>query len=176
MTKADKVRSATVQNRIVKTVVYCILTVYAFILLFPFYIILISALRPSMESYNVPFLYYIREFDVTGFVEIFTVDIYGISFVRSFFNTLLYVIPPTVVGLLVSAIAGFAFSKLRFPGKNVIFYGLLMTMMIPGTVTTRKMIRVGRSMTAFFHRLMIALRINTQTQTRMPANAWITTG
>ena len=102
MTKADKVRSATVQNRIVKTVVYCILTVYAFILLFPFYIILISALRPSMESYNVPFLYYIREFDVTGFVEIFTVDIYGISFVRSFFNTLLYVIPPTVVGLLVS--------------------------------------------------------------------------
>ena len=135
MTKADKVRSATVQNRIVKTVVYCILTVYAFILLFPFYIILISALRPSMESYNVPFLYYIREFDVTGFVEIFTVDIYGISFVRSFFNTLLYVIPPTVVGLLVSAIAGFAFSKLRFPGKNVIFYGLLMTMMIPGTVT-----------------------------------------
>ena len=135
MTKADKVRSATVQNRIVKTVVYCILTVYALILLFPFYIILISALRPSMESYNVPFLYYIREFDVTGFVEIFTVDIYGISFVRSFFNTLLYVIPPTVVGLLVSAIAGFAFSKLRFPGKNVIFYGLLMTMMIPGTVT-----------------------------------------
>ncbi len=122
-------------RKISNAVVYVLLAVYALVILFPFYIILISAIRPPSESYTAPFQYYVKQFDFSAFRQIVTIDIYGVSFVRSLMNTLLYVIPPTLISLIVSAIAGFAFSKLRFPGRNLIFYGLLMTMMIPGTVT-----------------------------------------
>lgn len=115
--------------------IYFFLALYALILLFPFYIILISSLRPSDETYQVPFQYYISQWDFSGYKDIFTMDIYGVSFLKSLGNTLLYVIPPTLVGLIVSAIAGFSFSKLRFPFKNGFFTILMITMMIPGTVT-----------------------------------------
>jgi len=118
-----------------KVVIYIVLVLYALILLFPFYLILISSVRPSAETYTLPFQYIVHEWDLTGYKEIFTMDFYGINFMKSLGNTLLYVIPPLIIGLIVSAIAGFAFSKLRFPGKNAIFTVLLITMMIPGTVT-----------------------------------------
>lgn len=135
MTNINKKKSKSKSNIIGKIVIYTLLAIYAFILLFPFYIILISSLRPSNESYMVPFQYYISQWDISAYTEILTVDIYGVSFVRSFINTLLYVIPPTLIGLFVSAIAGFAFSKLRFPFKNSIFATLMISMVIPGTVT-----------------------------------------
>ncbi|MBQ9979054.1 MAG: carbohydrate ABC transporter permease [Clostridia bacterium] len=135
MTKFNKKKSISQSNIISKIVIYTLLAIYAFILLFPFYIILISSLRPSDESYMVPFQYYVSQWDISAYTEILTVDIYGVSFVRSFINTLLYVIPPTLIGLFVSAIAGFAFSKLRFPFKNSIFAALMISMVIPGTVT-----------------------------------------
>ncbi len=51
-----------------------------------------------------------------------------------FINTLWIVIPPTLIGLLSSALAAYAFSKLRFRLKNQLFGLLLLTMMIPGTI------------------------------------------
>ena len=50
-------------------------------------------------------------------------------------NTLLFVLPPTILGLLASALAAFAFSKLKFKGSNALFGLLLMTMLIPGSIT-----------------------------------------
>ena len=53
---------------------------------------------------------------------------------RGFINTLIIVIPPTILGLFCSAISAYAFAKLRFKGKNLLFGFLLLTMMIPGTI------------------------------------------
>ena len=54
--------------------------------------------------------------------------------IRGFMNTLMIVLPPTILGLFCSAMSAYAFAKLRFKGKNVLFSALLMTMMIPGTI------------------------------------------
>jgi multiple sugar transport system permease protein len=44
-------------------------------------------------------------------------------------------IPTSIVGTLVSALAAFAFSKLKYKSKNFLFTTLLVTMMIPGTIS-----------------------------------------
>ena len=54
--------------------------------------------------------------------------------IRGFLNTLAYVLPPTLCGLFASALAAFAFAKLNFKGKNLLFGLLLITMLIPGTI------------------------------------------
>ena len=58
-----------------------------------------------------------------------------VPFWRGLANTLLLTLPPLVVGLLMSALAAFAFARLRFPGREALFGALLATLMIPAAVT-----------------------------------------
>jgi multiple sugar transport system permease protein len=50
-------------------------------------------------------------------------------------NTLIITITSTVLGLLTASLAGYAFARLRFPGRNVLFSLCLATLMLPGIVT-----------------------------------------
>jgi len=54
---------------------------------------------------------------------------------KSFINTILYITPPILVGVMASALAAYAFARIDFKGKNVIFYILLSTIVIPGVIT-----------------------------------------
>ncbi|MCC3373572.1 carbohydrate ABC transporter permease [Cohnella sp. REN36] len=56
------------------------------------------------------------------------------NLLNGFLNTLAVTLPPTFVGLFASALAAYAFGRMQFPGKNVLFLALLATMMIPGVV------------------------------------------
>ncbi|MBI3912564.1 MAG: carbohydrate ABC transporter permease [Armatimonadetes bacterium] len=58
-----------------------------------------------------------------------------VPFGRAVLNTLILIVPPLGVGLLASALAGYAFARLRFPGREALFGLLLATLMIPGAVT-----------------------------------------
>ena len=55
--------------------------------------------------------------------------------IRSFFNSLCIIVFPVFVGVLTSAMAGYAFAKLRFPGKKILFSALFVTISVPGVVT-----------------------------------------
>ena len=58
-----------------------------------------------------------------------------IPFVRYFFNTL-YILIPTVVGTVITAaLAAYGFSRLRWPGRDLVFGILLTTLMLPYAVT-----------------------------------------
>jgi len=58
-----------------------------------------------------------------------------VPFWRALGVTLLLTIPPVVGGLFTSALAAFAFARLRFPAREALFGGILATLMIPGAVT-----------------------------------------
>ena len=58
----------------------------------------------------------------------------AVPFWRGLRNTLLLTIPPLAVGLLASALAAYAFARLRFPGREALFGALLATLMIPAAV------------------------------------------
>ncbi len=126
--------------------VYLALILFALWILLPFSLVVVTAFKTAQEANSLDFRWFPQifslpgfEVSLQGFERIFTYDsgsaFEGVPLLLSgFINTLWIVIPPTVIGLLSSALAAYAFSKLRFRLKNQLFGLLLLTMMIPGTI------------------------------------------
>ena len=121
-----------------KVLIYVILILYALIIIFPFSMVLVTAFKSKIDSRDPNFtLFPPNGYSLEAFKEVFN---YRLTLkiplmVQGLLNTLMYVIPPTFLGLFTSSLAAYAFSKLRFRAKNVMYAVLLATMMIPGTIT-----------------------------------------
>ncbi|GCE14712.1 carbohydrate ABC transporter permease [Tengunoibacter tsumagoiensis] len=95
--------------------------------IFPFYWLLVMATNTSSDIFHFPPR---LTFGQELFVNITNV-LQSIDFIGSFFNTLLVALSSTILILFFSSIAGFAFAKFSFPGRNALFVTLLATMMLP---------------------------------------------
>ena len=111
-----------------QTVVYTFLIVMALIIIFPFYFMLISSVKP-LEEYKlaVPTLWP-RTILLSNYVEAFNQANLGTLFL----NTLYVGLVSTLLSLVITVLSAFAFARLEFKGKNALIAALLATMMIPG--------------------------------------------
>ncbi len=121
-------------------VAYIVLTAAALFILIPFYVIFVTSFKTQLEAIGVPFTFIPREFTLDGYANVLLRDAsggaMGVSTVLlGFYNTFKTVIPMTIVCLFTSSLSAFAFAKLRFPCKKIMFTVLLASMMIPGIVT-----------------------------------------
>ena len=116
----------------VKVLLYAFLTTMALIVIFPFYWMLISSVK-SLAEYrlSVPTLFP-KQILLSNYVEAFNQANLG----RLFLNTLYVGIVSTLLSLVITVLSAFAFARLEFKGKNVLFAALLGTMMIPGELFT----------------------------------------
>lgn len=105
--------------------VFLVLAAGSIVMLYPFIWMIFTSLKPKMHIYLAGLLP--KTWDFSSYVQIWN----EIPLVRGFLNTLLYAGPPVIVGALVSAAAAFAFAKIRFKGRNVLFLVLLGSIMIP---------------------------------------------
>lgn len=113
---------------------YAFLTIMALVVLFPFYWMLISSLK-TLDEYNasVPTLWP-QQFKWSNYAVAFESD--GLNLGRLFLNTCIVGIVSTILSLVVTVLSAYAFARLEFRGKNVLFAALLATMMIPGELFT----------------------------------------
>lgn len=121
-------KSARVRKKVIQTVVYVLLTVWAIVVLFPFYWMLLTSVK-SYSAYNseyIPRLYTLSP-TLQNYVDAFT----KVPLARYFANTLLFTIITTALMLVVTILAAFAFARLEFKGKNAVFTIFLSLMMIP---------------------------------------------
>ena len=118
-----------------KSLIYLGLILYAVFVLFPFAIMLLSSLKHKEETIGA--FTWLPKLGVTlrGYLNAFEKVASSTSIVEGFFNTLWIIIPPTLIGLFVSSLSAYAFAKMRFRGKNIMFGLLIATMMVPGIVT-----------------------------------------
>lgn len=135
----DLSRRAKINRVIGKVLIYFVLVLFALWILAPFSIVIITSFKTWQEASDPEFSFFPKEFSVQGYKEVFTYVSSANAedmpvVLRGFINTLIIVIPPTILGLFCSAMSAYAFAKLRFKGKNLLFSFLLMTMMIPGTI------------------------------------------
>lgn len=129
-------QKVTTKQRIVKVLVkvliYGFLIFMAIIVLFPFYWMLISSLKSTEEyRWSVPSLFPHRVM-FGNYVEAFNAANLGTLFI----NTVYVGIVSTILSLVITVLSAFAFARLEFKGKNILFAGLLATMMIPGELFT----------------------------------------
>ena len=118
-----------------KSLIYLGLILYAVFVLLPFAIMLISSFKHKEETIGT--FTWLPKLGVTlrGYLNAFEKVPSSTTIMEGFFNTLWIIIPPTLIGLFVSSLSAFAFAKMRFRGKNIMFGLLIATMMIPGIVT-----------------------------------------
>ena len=119
------------KQKVWKGLSYLVLILCSIITLTPcLYAFSISFSKP-FDIYKAEYSWIWHEFSFESYAAIF--DQYNL--VRGFFNTLTYIIPPIGVGMFTSALAAYSFSRLNFPGKNVAFFGMLSTIVLPGVIT-----------------------------------------
>ncbi len=123
---------------VAKTAIYLGLILFALWILIPFYIVVITSFKTRIEAQSPEFTLWPKDgFHWDGYIEVLGYKA-GYSSIPvvwlGLLNTLLIVLPPTIIGLFTSSLAAYAFAKLRFKSKNFLFSVLLATMMIPGTI------------------------------------------
>ena len=115
-----------------KALIYLFLAVMAVIILFPFYWMINSSLK-SLEEYRLSMpTFWPRHILWTNYRDAFTTAQLG----RLFLNTLYVGVVSTILSLIITVLSAFAFARLEFKGKGILFAGLLATMMIPGELFT----------------------------------------
>lgn len=129
-------QKVSTKQRIVKIIVqvmlYTFLCVMALIVVFPFYWMIISSLKSTVE-YRLPVpTLFPRKIMWGNYVEAFSAANLG----RLFLNTVIVGVVSTLLSLVITVLSAFAFARLEFKGKNVLFGALLATMMIPGELFT----------------------------------------
>ena len=125
----EKIQNAArTRKRIGIAVLYSLLTLWAVLVLFPFYWMVLTSVK-SYGAYNsewIPQLYTLSP-TLQNYVDAFT----QVPLAGYFINTILFTLVTTALMLLVTVLAAFAFSRLSFRGKDLAFTLFLSLMMIP---------------------------------------------
>ena len=128
---AERTRSRAV-GIIAKAFCYAFLIFMALVVLFPFYWMINSSLKSLAEYRQSVPTFWPQKVLWSNYAEAFTAASLG----RLFFNTAYVGIVSTILSLVITILSAFAFARLEFKGKNLLFSALLATMMIPGELFT----------------------------------------
>lgn len=111
---------------------YALLVLLSASFLLPLYWMAMSALKNAQQVYAIPPVWFPVPPRWVNYIEAWRVD----QFTRYAINTVVRYALPVMLGSVVSnALVAYGFSRLRWPGRDVLFSICLMTMMIPGQVT-----------------------------------------
>ncbi len=124
--RTDRTRSA----RLLRLVLTAALGVGALVTAFPLYWMLAGGLKPQREALDFPPTLWPNEPTLDNYVRLFS----ELDFGRYLANTVVVVLLGAI-GLLLMAMAGYAFAKFEFRGKRVMFFLVLATLMVPVQVT-----------------------------------------
>ena len=121
-------RTARTKNAIFKTLMYIFLAFWGVVVLFPFYWMVLSSIK-SYASYMGERLPRFIATDPTfeNYINAFT----QVPLAKYFLNTLIFTLITTALMMLVIVFAAYAFARLDFKGKSLLFIGFLALMMIP---------------------------------------------
>ncbi len=116
------------ENKVLKTLTYIMLTLWGLMVLFPFYWMLLTSVKDygAYNSERVPKFFTLTP-TIDNYVHAFT----EVPLARYFTNTIIFTVLTTLIMVCVTVLAAFAFSRLNFKGKNLLFTGFLALMMIP---------------------------------------------
>ena len=121
-------RRARTGERVRKSVTYVLLSLWALIVLFPFYWMLLTSVK-SYSAYNAEYVpsFFTLSPTLQNYLDAFTT----VNLARYFTNTVIFTLATTAIMMAVIIFAAYAFARLDFPGRNLVFGLFLSLMMIP---------------------------------------------
>lgn len=129
-----KQRAANITKNIF---VYFFLTVCAAFAFLPFYWMIISSFKTESEYREPVPTFFPHTFMWKNYTTVLTqTSSNGASFGQILINTLVVGVLSTTLGVLITIVTAYAFARMEFKGKNILFALMLGTMMIPGEMYT----------------------------------------
>jgi multiple sugar transport system permease protein len=119
--------SPEVRNQIERLVLRIILLSIGIVMFFPFWWMVSGSVKSSDQVLAYPPALIPNQLHFENYVQVFT----DVPFARYMLNSFIVATVVTLAGLLFHSMAGYALACLNFPGRNVLFGGILSTMMIP---------------------------------------------
>jgi len=98
--------------------------------LFPLVYMLLVSLKDPSEIFNIPVTYLPKNLTLENYIRVFR----EYDFNRNVLNSLVVGISTTAITVPISAIAAYAFSRFRFPGRDLLATSLLVGLMIPASM------------------------------------------
>ncbi len=120
-------RAKRLSDRTRMIVAYAILTLFVLLAVGPAVYLISPAFRDSVSLFTYPPEWIPREPTLENYRFLFS----STSYVRWGINTLIFAGCTTLLTLITNSMAGYAFARLRFPGRNFLFFVILATLMVP---------------------------------------------
>ncbi|MFA5094219.1 MAG: carbohydrate ABC transporter permease [Candidatus Omnitrophota bacterium] len=118
------------QQQVLKAFVYIFLMVGSFVMIVPFVWMIVTSFKPLEEINTYPPSFFIRKPTIAAYIELFSIIPMG----RYFLNSLIVTCSITLANIFFCSLAGYAFAKHRFFGRDKLFLLLVGSMMIPWQV------------------------------------------
>jgi ABC-type glycerol-3-phosphate transport system permease component len=110
-----------------RTALYILLTGTTILMSFPLFWMISSSMKTLEETNSAGIIWFPSEPALDAYTRI----LQNADFLRSYFNTVFYTTLALTGTLLSIAVVAYAFSRIEWPGRNVVFFLMLSTMMIP---------------------------------------------
>ena len=117
-------------KRITKGLTYLALTLGSIIMIFPFVWMVLTCFKTQAESMAIPPQILPSQWNFDNFVT----ALESLPFVNLYINTALLIVFRVLCAVVFSSMAGYAFAKLQFPCKNLLFSIILIQMMLPSQI------------------------------------------
>lgn len=123
--------SIKLKQKTMNTIVYIILIILSVTMLVPFLWMILTAFKTVGESTQVdPFIIFPSTFRMDNFTKV----IKSMDFPRLYFNTILMIFLRVLCAVLTATLAGYAFARLHFKGRDFMFSLVLFQMMVPAQI------------------------------------------
>ena len=121
-------REARTRRTVVRVITYALLVLWALMVLFPYYWMLLTSVK-SYSSYNAEYVpsFFTLHPTLENYVSAFT----QVPLARYFLNSIIFTVVTTALMMAVIVPAAFAFARLQFKGRDLVFSLFLALMMIP---------------------------------------------
>jgi len=106
---------------------YAVIAVLAVGTLFPVFWVAISSFKPQSELFRFPMSFLPEQWTSGNYRNALSQG----EFLVYFSNTVFVAVVATLITVMINIMSGYALAKYRFPGRNIIFYVMIATLMIP---------------------------------------------
>jgi multiple sugar transport system permease protein len=114
-----------------KILIWVVISLVALFVVFPFVWMLLTSFKTEKDVFGLPGQLWPAHWSFAAYSEIWK----ELPFARLFLNSVIFAGGVTIVSVLFDSLAAYALARLDFPGKNIAFYLVIATLMVPYQIT-----------------------------------------
>lgn len=132
MTTTGSAMQTRAARRWLDWAIIAVMVVLAIGMLMPFFWLISMSFRRVADAYKMPPSFWPSSLDFTNYAKVLASRV---PFFQIYWNSILIAVVVTVSQLVTCTLAAFAFARLKFPGRDWLFFSLLVGLMFPAQVT-----------------------------------------